>query len=314
MRRLPDTSAQRRRALPTFAVALLLLGSSGCAHLAIVKTKTPTLPATSAGEAPLDSATKLLTAAEHEPPLSALENDLMSGRRSLNALEQQPDNLPAKNTYNFSVARAVQDVERANLQPWRQPVSISTDHEKYVLTSPKPVDSEHDPSRYDLFPTDSLKISGKFFKTRSMVTGIGAPLVAVGRTENAQFREKYKLRRVYAPVTAAIRFSGPKAELEFIDPFKSERVALNKHVFPLAIDLSASTAMLVARERPESPSSPPPATRGRRWGRQWAWAWVWAPQTPRRRTPSRCPPRSLSGRSRRCNWCSVRRLVAPGSW
>ena len=251
MHRLPDTSAQRRRALPTFAVALLLLGSSGCAHLAIVKTKTPTLPATSAGEAPLDSATKLLTAAEYEPPLSALENDLMSARRSLNALEQQPDNLPAKNTYNFSVARAVQDVERANLQPWRQPVSISTDHEKYVLTSPKPVDSEHDPSRYDLFPTDSLKISGKFFKTRSMVTGIGAPLVAVGRTENAQFREKYKLRRVYAPVTAAIRFSGPKAELEFIDPFKSERVALNKHVFPLAIDLSASTAMLVARERPE---------------------------------------------------------------
>jgi pimeloyl-ACP methyl ester carboxylesterase len=32
---------------------------------------------------------------------------------------------------------------------------------------------------------------------------------------------------------------------------KSERVAIGKHTFPLAVDLSAPTAMLIARERPE---------------------------------------------------------------
>ncbi len=75
------------------------------------------------------------------------------------------------------------------------------------LTTPKPVDPEHDPSRYDVFPTDSLKIGGHFFKTRTLVSGIGAPLVAVSRTENPQFREQFKLRRVYAPITAVVKFS-----------------------------------------------------------------------------------------------------------
>ena len=121
----------------------------------------------------------------------------------------------------------------------------------YTLTTPKPIDSEHDPSRYDLFPTDRLKISGTFFKTRSAANGIGAPLVAVARSENPRFRQQYRLARVYAPVTAAIRFSGQKAQLEFVDPMKSERIAFSKRTFPLAVDLSAPTAMLIARERPE---------------------------------------------------------------
>src|SRR5262249_23759480 len=70
-------------------------------------------------------------------------------------------------------------------------------------------------------------------------------------TENPQFRRQYKLPRIYAPVTAAIRFAGHKAELEFVDPMKSDRVVLGKRTFPLAVDLSAPAAMLIARERPE---------------------------------------------------------------
>jgi pimeloyl-ACP methyl ester carboxylesterase len=83
------------------------------------------------------------------------------------------------------------------------------------------------------------------------VTGLGAPLVAVARSENPEFRQQYRLPRVYAPVTAAIRFSNHNAQLEFIDPLQSEQVAMGKRRFPLAVDLSASTAMLIAHERPE---------------------------------------------------------------
>ena len=57
--------------------------------------------------------------------------------------------------------------------------------------------------------------------------------------------------RVYAPVTAVIRFSGQNAELEFVDPMKSDRIALSKRTFPLAVDLNAPTAMFIARERPD---------------------------------------------------------------
>src|SRR5207249_12187914 len=39
--------------------------------------------------------------------------------------------------------------------------------------------------------------------------------------------------------------------LEFIDPLKTDRIALNKQVFPLAADFHAPTALLIARERPE---------------------------------------------------------------
>jgi pimeloyl-ACP methyl ester carboxylesterase len=235
----------------TIVVGLWIFGCCGCAHLATVKTTEPLVPAIAATEDELTLAKQHLVAAERAQPLVALGDDLSAAKISLNLLEQQPTDRAALSIYNFSVARAVENVERAKIQPWQRKIDIVGDDTTYTLTTPKPVDPEHDPSRYDLFPTDSLKIGGTFFKTRSAVSGIGAPLVAVARSENPHFRQQYKLPRVYAPVTAAIRFSGRKAKLEFVDPMKSERMALGKRTFPLAIDFSAPTAMLIARERPE---------------------------------------------------------------
>ena len=235
---------------------LSILGFSGlvlcgCAHLATVKTTEPHIPTIVASDEKLVVATQKLTAAEREQPLIALGNDLSAAKLSLGVLEQRPDDSSARSIYNFSVARAVENIKRANLQPWRKATNVPFNQGSFLLTTPKPVEPEHDPSRYDLFPTDTLKISGRFFKTSSRVSGIGAPLVAIGREENPQFRQQYKLRRVYAPATAVIQFSGQKADLKFVDPFQAERVALDKRNFPLAVDLSAPTAMLIARERPE---------------------------------------------------------------
>lgn len=231
--------------------AVSIFASGGCAHLATVKTTQPRVPAIASSEDELTLAKQHLAAAQRAQPLVALGDDLSAAKISLNVLEQHPNNPAAQDLYNFSVARAVENVGRANIQPWQRKIDIFSDQPSYRLTSPKPIDPEHDPSRYQLFPTDSLKIGGQFFKTRSSVNGIGAPLVAIARSENPEFRQQYRLPRVYAPVTAAIRFSGQKAELEFVDPMKSDRIALSKRTFPLAVDLSAPTAMLIARERPE---------------------------------------------------------------
>jgi len=231
--------------------ALSIFGYCGCAHLATVKITEPLVPTIAASEDKLTLARQHLSAAEREQPSLALGNDLLSARLSLQVLEERPNDSPAQSIYNFSVARAVENVERAKIQPWQHKIDIVGPTSQYTLTTPKPIDSEHDPGRYDLFPTDSLKIGGTFFKTHSAVSGIGAPLVAVARSENPHFRQQYKLQRVYAPVTAAIRFSGQNAELDFVDPMKSDRIALSKRSFPLAVDLSAPTAMLIARERPE---------------------------------------------------------------
>jgi pimeloyl-ACP methyl ester carboxylesterase len=231
--------------------ALLLFQCCGCAHLAVVRTKPAQLPRTVVAEGPLESAKRYLAAAEHEQPLAALGHDLLAARISYGVLERHPKNESGRSIYNFAVARVVQDVDRTDIEPWRHPITVLTDQGVYTLFSPKPVDAEHDPSRYDLFPTDTLKIGGKFFQTYSTVSGVGAPIVVVGRTESPHFRKQYKLRRVYAPVTAILRFSGRQAHLEFIDPLNTERITLNKQVFPLAADFDAPTAFLIARERPE---------------------------------------------------------------
>src|SRR5215831_11320214 len=164
--------------------ALLLFQWCGCAsHLATVKTIPARLTTGLHVEEPLDSATKYLVAAEHEQPSAALGHDLLAAKISYGVLERQPKNESARSIYNFAVARVVQDVDRTDVEPWRHPVTVVTDQGSYTLVSPKAVDADHDPSRYDLFPTDTLKIGGTFFKTYSTVNGVGAPIAVVGRTE-----------------------------------------------------------------------------------------------------------------------------------
>ncbi|MGH8101985.1 MAG: esterase/lipase family protein, partial [Chthoniobacterales bacterium] len=237
--------------IETVLVVAVVFACSGCAHLATVRETQARLPVATGSD--VQHAKDLLSTAERQQPLAALGDDLTAAKVSLGVLERRPGDSSAQSIYNFSVARAVENVERAKIQPWRHQIDIAgtKSQRRYTLTTPKPADPEHDPSRYDLFPTDSLRIGGTFFKTRSIVDGVGAPLVAIARSENPESRQEYKLPRVYAPVTAAIRFSGQRAELEFIDPMNSERIALGKRTFPLATDLSAPTAMLIARERPE---------------------------------------------------------------
>src|SRR6266404_1825483 len=206
------------------AAALLLLGWCGCAApLATVKIKPARLPTALRAEEPLESATKHLIAAEREQPSAALGHDLLAAKISYGVLERQPKDQSARSIYNFAVARVAQAVDRADLEPWRHPVTVTTDEGRYTLVSPKPVDADHDPSRYDLFPSDTLKIGGKFFKTYSTVSGIGAPIAVVERKASPHFRQQYKLRRVYAPITAMVRFSGRQARLEFIDPLNIEK-------------------------------------------------------------------------------------------
>jgi hypothetical protein len=170
-------------------VALLLFQWCGCAsHLATVKTIPARLSTGLRVEEPLDSAERYLAAAEHEQPSVALGHDLLAAKIAYGVLARRPKDESACSIYNFAVARVVQDVDRADLEPWRHPVTVSTIQGGYTIASPKPVDAEHDPSRYDLFPTDTLKIGGTFFKAYSTVSGVGAPIAVVGRAENPHFR------------------------------------------------------------------------------------------------------------------------------
>jgi pimeloyl-ACP methyl ester carboxylesterase len=233
-------------------IALSIFGSCGCAHhLATVKTTPPKPPFAVAAQEPLGPAHQYLAAAEHEQPLPALGHDLLATQIAYNAVIRRPNDISARNVYAFAVARTVQSVGRANLQPWQHSVNVPTEKGNFVLTSPKPVDSRHDPGRYDIFPTDTLNVGGTFFQNHRTKDGIGEPVVGVERTGDPRFREDYQLARIYASVTAVVRFRGRRAELEFVNPWLTERVTLDGIVFPLASDFDASLAMLMARERPD---------------------------------------------------------------
>jgi pimeloyl-ACP methyl ester carboxylesterase len=234
--------------------ALCVCFCCGCTPLASVKQTSVRYVTTGTGGAELAIAEKELTEAgkiERRQPLLALADDLTAAKVAVDALDRKRDNTNAEKLYNFAVARSVENIQRAQLEPWRRPINVSGPGEQYVLTTPRPIDAQHDPSKYDLFPTDALRLGGKFFKIRSSLEGIGAPLVAVGRGENTQFRQGYELPRVYAPVTAIVKFQGQRAQLEFIEPFVSDHVKIDNHSFPLAADYDAPMAMLLSRERPD---------------------------------------------------------------
>ncbi len=107
--------------------ALSIFSWCGCAHLATVKETQARLPTASGSDERLRVASKYLVSAEQKQPLISLGDDLSAARLSLDVLEQRPGDPFALSIYNFSVARVVQDVERANLRPWRHPTPVSTD-------------------------------------------------------------------------------------------------------------------------------------------------------------------------------------------
>jgi pimeloyl-ACP methyl ester carboxylesterase len=219
--------------------------------LATVKTKPARLPTALPADEPLESARQYLTTAEHEQPLSSLGQDFLAAKIAYAVLEQRPKDGQARDVYNFAVARAVENVQQAKLEPWRRPTTVATEQGNFILTSSKPADSDHDPDRYDLIPADTLTIGGKFLKTRSTVAGIGAPLVAEGRTENPHSRKRYALHRIYAPITALLEFRGRRVDLELLDPFETERVSISKYQALLAADFTAPIALGMTREHPE---------------------------------------------------------------
>src|SRR6266404_357753 len=123
--------------------ALSIFALCGCAHLATVKTTEPRVPTIAASEDKLTLAKQHLAAAVRAQPLIALGDDLSAAKLSLNVLEERPNDSAAQSIYNFSVARAVENVEGAKIQPWQvralhgeSSTGTAIDAGKFSLTSP----------------------------------------------------------------------------------------------------------------------------------------------------------------------------------
>ncbi len=239
----------KRLLLVTFVLSL-----SGCAHIATVKPTTPRLAASGTREPALVSAGQQLRNAQEEAlrdPLHALGGYLAAAQTAFNQLARHPGDRGARDLYNFSVARAIGVIEDAHLDPWNHALVAPAATGDYTLTTKRQVGTDRDPAAYEIIPSDSLTIGGEYLRERVTISGIGAPVVAIGREEKIDFRKKYTSRRLYGGATGIIRFRGQRAELEFFQPLMTDRVSLDGHSYPLAADLTAPLALGLTRERPE---------------------------------------------------------------
>ena len=232
----------------------LVLSLNGCAHIATVKPTNPRFAATGTREPALLSAEQQVHDAQEEAPrdpLHALGDYLAAAQTASNQLGRNPGSRQARDLYNFSVARAIGVIEDAHLNAWDHALRAPAPAGDYSLTTKRQVGTDRDPATYEIIPTDSLTIGGAYLLERVTISGIGAPVVAVGREEKKDFRTKYTSRRLYGGATGIIRFRGQRAELEFFQPLMTDRVSLDGHSYPLAADLTAPLAVGLTRERPE---------------------------------------------------------------
>ena len=251
--RYPQASIWRKLVRISRPIAAVLI-LSGCAQIATVKQTTPRFGAVGTQGGELNAADRYLEGAEkleRSDPLRALGGYLASAHSAYNELDRHPSNKGARDLYNFAVARCIEIIERIPLDPWTKPLPVPSPDGEYLLTTARHPGADRNPADYTIIPADSIVIGGTYFKKRVTVPGVGAPVVAIGREEKMDFRKSFASRRLYAAATAIIRFQNHRAQLEFVEPFATDQVALDGHTLPLAADFSAPLAVGLASERPE---------------------------------------------------------------
>ncbi len=234
-----------------FAAFLL----AGCAEkIATVKQTSPRFGSVGTQKAELAVAERQLHDAqklEHREPTRALGGYLASAKIASDQLNRQPGDAGARDLYDFAVARCIAVIERAPLDPWNHSLSVPGPDGEYVLTTLRHPGADRNPADYKIIPADTLAIGGTFFDKRIAVAGVGAPVVAVGNEEKSDSRKTLASRRLYGTATAIIRFKDHRAQIEFYEPFRTERVTLSGYTSPLAADFTAPLAVALTSERPE---------------------------------------------------------------
>jgi len=231
------------------------LALAGCAEkIATVKQTSPRFASVGTQKSELGVAERQLHDAqklEHREPTRALGGYLASAKIASDQLNRQPGDARARDLYDFAVARCVAVIERAPLDPWNHSLSVPGPDGEYVLTTLRHPGAGRNPADYNIIPADTLAIGGTSFDKRITVAGVGAPVVAVGNEENSDSRKTLAARRLYGTATAIIRFKDHRAQIEFYEPFRTERVTLGGHTSPLAADFTAPLAVALTSERPE---------------------------------------------------------------
>ncbi len=186
-------------------------------------------------------------------PLVALGENMVAAHTALDLLRANPRDRIALHDYNFAVARILGLIKAAKLNPWNQPLTVPTSNGPMLLAYKPDPRPQWNPARYTFTPADQFKIDGIYVKEHATRPGIGAPIVAIGKSINSNWRANYFMKRVYYGVTTVISFKGNKGVIEFADPLHQETISLDGHAYPLAADFTVPLAVMLAENAPNAP-------------------------------------------------------------
>ncbi|GAA5121243.1 alpha/beta fold hydrolase [Luteolibacter yonseiensis] len=172
----------------------------------------------------------------------AMENRIMAGDRS-----------PATfNAYNYAVARAVDAIDKAGLDPWAAPVLVPGTGGAWRLRAslarPEP---RLTPSNYRMISVDAFNVGGTYFKTLEKKDGVGAPVAVVVKHPDKSLKHTLSETTMYGTATVTISFQGDRADLVLHESLREDEVTLKGRTFPLAADYSTPLALLLDHQKVE---------------------------------------------------------------
>jgi hypothetical protein len=221
----------RLKSLAGVAVALAL---AGCASpIAVVSQKTPArFQVTSGTDQAIAQAIERAQKVHRAQPLVALEAYASAARDALRDLERNPADKEARRSYNFAVAGIFSVVRAAKLNPWTQAIPVGAGSELILTGKNKDPRPDHNPSLYELIPTEELNFRGSYVKDDVKKEGIGAPLVAVRQRSKEEAAAAFGPRGIYYSVTGVAEFEGSRCVLSIHDPLASETAQVKGRTYP----------------------------------------------------------------------------------
>jgi pimeloyl-ACP methyl ester carboxylesterase len=149
--------------------------------------------------------------------------------------------------YNYSVARLVEQMIASREKPWEKEMQLAGPDGTLGLSLKSDKAGAYIPGFDRLVATDRMKIGGTYLTNRVLIQGVGAPFVSAGIGRN----EAWEPHKHYYSVTAILTFSGNHGSLQILDPGATTTVTLAGKSRPVAADLTAPEALLIAEQHPE---------------------------------------------------------------
>ena len=149
--------------------------------------------------------------------------------------------------YNYAVARLVEQMIASREKPWEKEIQLAGPSGPLGLSLKPDQAGAYIPGFDRLLATDRMKIGGTYLTNRVLIQGVGAPFVSAGIGRN----EAWEPHKHYYSVTAILTFSGNHGTLQILDPGATTTVTLAGKSRPVAADLTAPEALLIAETHPE---------------------------------------------------------------